>query len=91
MLSLDAALRIPSNISFSMIGEDAFLLNTRTNKYFRLELVGTRLWDLISRGESLRNSHRIILDEYQVQPGILEKDLLQLVGQLLENGLVELV
>ena len=91
MLTLDSALHIPDHVSFSIVGEDAFLLNTRTNKYFALEEVGARLWELLKDGQSLREGYQVILGEYEVDPAQLEQDLLELLSNLQENGLVEIV
>lgn len=91
MLTLNDHFGIPSHVSFSVVGADAFLLNMRTNKYFRLEEVGARLWELLSAGESLRTAHQILLKEYKVDSMALESDLLELMENMLKNGLVELV
>jgi len=90
MLTLDIALRIPANVSFSVVGEDAFLLNTKTNKYYGLEKVGSRLWELLNEGKQLRDGYQMLLDEYEVDPAQLEQDLLELIAQLVKNGLVEI-
>ena len=89
MLTLDAALQISESIIFTIVGQDAFLLNTQTNKYYALEEVGTRLWELLKDGKQLKESYQILLDEYEVDPAQLELDVLELVGDLMENGLVE--
>jgi hypothetical protein len=91
MLTLDTNLQIPAYVSFSIVGQDSFLLNTRTNKYFSLEEVGTRLWELLKDGNLLKEAYQIILDEYEVDPAELEQDLLELLDQLMENGLVEII
>lgn len=91
MLSLNTALRIPANVSFSVVGEDAFILNTYTNKYYALEEVGARLWELINEGKSLKDAHQIILSEYEVDSAQLEQDILELINHLVENALVEIV
>lgn len=91
MLSLDSALRIPPNVSFSVVGEDAFLLNTQTNKYFALEKVGTRVWELLNEGKPIKEAYQILLDEYEVAPARLQADVLELVNHMMENGLVEVV
>jgi hypothetical protein len=91
MLTLDTALRIPAHVSFSVVGEDAFLLNMQTNKYYGLEKVGARLWELLKEGKSLKEGCRILLDEYEVAPAQLEQDILELVQRLMENNLVEIV
>ena len=89
MLTLDMPIHIPEDITFSIVGQDAFLLNTQTNKYYALEEVGTRLWELLKDGKQLKESYQILLDEYEVESAQLELDVLELVGDLMENGLVE--
>jgi hypothetical protein len=66
MLTLDATMKIPAHVSFSVVGEDAILLNTRTNQYFALEEVGARLWALLEESQSLKEAYQVILREYQV-------------------------
>jgi hypothetical protein len=91
MLTLDSKLLIPSYVAFTIVGEDAFLLNTRTNKYFGLQDVGMRLWELLKEGNGLRQACQSLLKEYEVEPVQLERDILELVERLLENKLVEIV
>jgi hypothetical protein len=91
MLTLDTVLRIPANVSFSVVGEDAFLLNTQTNKYYGLEKVGARLWELLNEGKSLKDAYQNVLSEYEVDPAQLEQDLLDLLERLREHGLVEIL
>ena len=91
MLTLDSKVSIPTFVSFSSIEEDTFLLNTRTNTYFRLDAVGTRFWELLTDGNSLRNVSRILQEEFEVENPQLEQDLLELITKLLENGLVQLI
>jgi len=89
MITLNSSLHIPANVSFSVVGQDAFLLNTKTNKYFALEDVGARIWELLKEANPLRECVRILADEYEVTPDQLERDILELMERLLENGLVE--
>ncbi|MBI5964686.1 MAG: PqqD family protein [Chloroflexi bacterium] len=91
MLTLDASLRISTNVIFTVVGQDAFLLNTRTNKYYALEEVGVRLWELLNEGRQLRGCYQLLLNEYEVDPPQLERDILELIGALMENGLVEVI
>ena len=89
MLTLDTVLRLPEQVVFTFVDQDAILLNTRTNKYFALDDVGASLWKLLSEGKTLRDSHQTLIDEYDVEAAQLEQDLLELIGHLRENGLVE--
>ena len=91
MLTLESALRIPANVSFSVVGEDAFLLNTQTNKYYGLSKVGARLWQLLGTGRTVREAHQTLLSEYTVETDQLKEDLLELLENMRKNGLVEIV
>jgi len=91
MLTFNAELRIPAHVSFSVVGEDAFLLNTQTNKYYGLEKVGARLWQLLTAGKSLKDAHQILLSEYAVEASQLTQDILELLEDLQKNGLIEIV
>ena len=91
MLSLDAQLRIPENVLFTTVEQDVILLNTRSNQYYVLEEVGMRLWELLNQAGGVREVYQALLDEYEVSPAELERDLLELLEHLMENGLVEMV
>ena len=89
MLTLDSVLRIPETVLFTSVDGDAVLLNARSNHYYSLSDVGARLWELLSEGSSFRAAYEAILVEYQVDATELERDLLDLVADLMENNLVE--
>ena len=91
MLKLDDILHIPDFVSFAFVQQDAVLLNMHTNQYYLLDEVGARLWGLLQDAKSLRESYKIILDEYEVEPTQLEEDVLELLVKLKEQGLVEIV
>ena len=90
MLSLDAPFSIPSSVLFTTVDEDVVLLNTRSNMYYALDEVGARFWNLLSAGRTLREAHRSLLEEYEVESNQLEQDLLELLTDLQKNGLVEI-
>lgn len=89
MLTLDSHLTIPSHVTSTRVDDDNVLLNTRTNQYFALEEVASRMWSLLRGGQSLRGIHGTLLKEYEVESAELESDLLELVHQLVESNLLE--
>lgn len=91
MLTLNATLQVPEFVSFTLLEQDAVLLNTRNNRYYALDEVGARLWGLLSEGKQLREIYQTLMDEYEVSPAQLERDMLELLNHLVENGLVEIV
>jgi len=90
MLTLDATLHVPAHVLHTTVEQDAVLLSTLTNKYYSLNEVGARFWDLLVEGKTLREAHRALLGEFEVESSQLEQDLLELIEHLQENGLIEI-
>ena len=91
MLTLDTTVKIPESVLSTLLEQDAVLLDIRSNQYFALDEVGRRLWGLLSEGKHLRDIYQTLLDEYEVDAKQLEQDILELLNNLMENGLVEIV
>jgi hypothetical protein len=73
------------------LGEESVLLNLKTEKYFGLDDVGTRMWEVLSQSESIATACALLLSEYDVTEDLLSQDLLELVQKLSKHGLVEVV
>ncbi len=91
MLSLNSTLSIPAHVLYTRVDQDNVLLNTRTNKYYALNEVGARFWNLLVEGKTLREAQGVLLGEFEVEPSRLEEDLLELIEHLRENGLIETI
>lgn len=72
-------------------GGEAIVLDIASERYFGLNAVGARLWTLLSEDPELAQAHRRLLDEYDVPSTQLESDLVAIVGELAEAGLVSVV
>ncbi len=90
MLTLDATLRVPAQVLYTTVEQEVVLLNTLTNKYYSLNEVGARFWNLLAEGKSLREAYHVLLGEFEVESPQLEKDLLELIERLEKSGLVEI-
>ena len=69
---------------------EAVLLNLRTGVYYGLNPVGTRAWQLLGEHMRLARVADVMLDEFEVERAVLERDLLALGTQLLDSGLCRL-
>ncbi len=87
-ITLDDSLQVPSDVLFRQLHGEAVLLNIETGVYYGLDPVGARAWELIVEHGALQRVYAAMLDEYDVEPPRLAEDLLQLAGQLREQGLV---
>jgi hypothetical protein len=90
-IDLDTNVSVPANVYTQEIGEETILLDTEGGRYFSLDPVGTRMWQLIREHGALRPAYDALLTEYDVTPERLEIDLLALAEKMVEKGLAVLV
>lgn len=90
MITLDSTLRIPAHVMATTVDGDTVLLDTRTNQYFSLKQTGSDIWSLIREGKTLRQMHVAMLEKYQIEPAVLERDILEVANNLLQRQLVEI-
>ena len=79
----------PDTMVQELAGE-AVLLNLASERYFGLDEVGTRMWQALTTADNVQAAHTVLLSEYDVAPDVLRQDLLDLIQQLAEHGLVSL-
>jgi hypothetical protein len=53
-----------------------------------LDEVGTRIWEVLQASGSVESTFKTLLEEYDVEPSHLERDLNEFIDKLIENGLV---
>jgi coenzyme PQQ synthesis protein D (PqqD) len=82
-------LTIPADVVFEVLDGEAVVLNLKSGIYFTLNPVGTRMWQLIAEHGNLEKVRSVMLEEYSVEPELLEGDLENLVSGLLEKGLAQ--
>ena len=80
---------MPDILSQEVSGETV-LLDLKGECYFGLDEVGTRIWQLIQEHRDLKRIYEIMLEEYNVDGEILQRDLDELVTKLVEAGLANL-
>jgi len=71
------------------LGDEAAILNLNNTVYYGLNPVGTRVWDLVQQARSVREIRDALLDEYDVEAEQCERDLLDLLQKMREQGLIE--
>lgn len=89
-ISLDTLISIPEEVYTQEIGEETILLDTEGGRYFSLDPVGTRMWQLLRQHGALRPAYETLLTEYDVTPERLEADLLALTEKMVAKGLASL-
>lgn len=87
-ISLDSRVAIHEDAVFRELDGEAVILQLDAGMYFGLDPIGTRLWQLIETHGTLRPVLEAALAEFDVDPDVLEHDLLDLVSTLAEKRLV---
>ena len=87
-LSLNTRVRWAEDVLYRNLSGEAVLLSLASSTYFGLDLVGTRIWELIGEHALLSTVLELIRDEYDVDGAKAREDLLALVDELVARGLV---
>jgi hypothetical protein len=90
MTRLDSKINVPEDVLFHELSGEAVILNLASGKYYGLDEIGTRMWILMAEHGSLEPAYEILLTEYDVDKEQLKEDLLELVDNLSEHGLLQI-
>ena len=77
----------PDVVSRVLDGE-AVLLHLGRGTYFGLNEVGTRVWELLADGPTVRELQERIVAEFDVEPETAAQDVRELVEQLMQRDLI---
>ncbi len=84
----DLVLRSSDDVLVRALDGEAVLLDMASGKYFGLNEVGARIWELVEKGESLGAIRAAIVAEFEVDEASAGEDLSALVVELEARGLV---
>jgi hypothetical protein len=71
------------------LGAEAAILNMKNGTYYGLDPVGTQIWKLLQTPRKVGDIEEVLLQEYDVEPELCQRDLLVLLEELLGAGLIE--
>jgi hypothetical protein len=77
-------------VLLQQVGEESVLLDLKTERYFGLDSVGTRMWETLAKADNVEAAYQELLSCYEVDAGRLRQDMETLVGKLVESGLLEI-
>ena len=73
----------------SSIGAETVILGLETGRYYGVDSVGARVWQIIQEPSRVADIRDVIVAEYDVDPRVCETDLLALLGQMAAGKLIE--
>lgn len=92
---MDAALSVHSVVVATSeqvscpLGQESAILNLKNSMYYGMNPVGTRIWTLLKEPRSVQQLRDALLNEYDVDAALCERDLLDLLGKMKSEGLIE--
>jgi hypothetical protein len=83
--------RATEDVIYQTVRDEAVLLNLKSQQYYGLDRVGSRMWTLLVEQGDLLTVARTLEPEYDVGNEKLRQDLNTFVGELIGAGLLESV
>jgi coenzyme PQQ synthesis protein D (PqqD) len=91
MVTFSDRVIVPAHVLVRHLDEETVLLNLDTEKYFGLDETGTRMWELVTHLPTIEIAYGELAEEFEVEPEMLRNHLSELLGQLVENGLLKVL
>ena len=89
VLSPDLLIVASDTVATADLGGESVLLDPTSGRYFGLNEVGTRIFELLSEPRSVSDLVDILVQEYEVGASRLRSDVEQFVGEMMSRGLIE--
>ena len=87
-ISFSERVRVAEDVLISDLQEESVILNLESERYYGLDKVGTRFLSVLNTSESIEAAYEVLRDEYEVDPQSLRQDLLDLIENLLQQGIL---
>lgn len=78
-------------VLFQTVADESVLLNINDNRYYGLDEVATRMWQLLMEHGDEETVIRQMMEEYDVEEPVLRRDFTALVAEMEQNGLIKRV
>lgn len=71
------------------VEDEVVILGLKDGVYYGLNPVGAFIWNLIQEPKTVAEIRGAVLEEYDVEKEVCEKDLMELLTELSDKGLIE--
>jgi hypothetical protein len=87
-LHLDSVVAPSPDVLSQEVRGDTVLLDLGAEQYYALNEVGSRIWSLIDQRTTVTDICNQLGDRYATERARLEQDVLELLNELLDAGLI---
>ncbi len=81
--------KLSNDILLQEVANEIVILNLADGQYYGLNEIGARIVQLMSRGEDITSITQNLLEEFDVEQTILERDIQDLIDELQQHALIE--
>jgi hypothetical protein len=89
-IAFDRRVAIPPDVLVQELDGESVILDVARERYFGLDRIGTHMWVALTTLDSIEAAYESLLAAYDVDSDLLRQDLLALVTELVDHGLVDL-
>lgn len=90
-MDIMSVLKHSDQVTFQSVEGEAIIIHISSGKYFSLNKVGTKFWEMCDGRKSIADHAQLLAQKYSIDKEIIIADLLELSQNLLEKGLVEVI
>ena len=84
----DVLKRNTADVMLTEVDGETVIMNTNTGKYLGLNEVGTEIWKILEKDNSLNKIVQVLLKEYEVKAEICKKETKQFLNNLFRLNLL---
>jgi|SRR5215216_4136770 len=88
--SLDSIAVVSGELVSANLDEEVVILGFKSGSYYSLDQVGAFVWNLLQKPQKVSAIRDSILNEYDIDFQQCEQDLLNLLNDLADKGLIEI-
>jgi ornithine carbamoyltransferase len=89
-MNLSQKITIPQTVLAQIVDDEMVLLETKSEHYFGLDIIGTIMWKQLEKEQNLEKLKQYMLNHYEVEEAQLMQDLETFLSHLAENQLIEI-
>lgn len=86
--SLSSTFQLSKDVLFQELDDESVLLDLRSEQYFGLNTVGTRIWQLLAEPRSVDTIVKQLFTEFDVDKEQLDTDVKELLAKMVDVGLI---
>ncbi len=82
-------IKLAPNVLLQEVADEMVILNPADGQYYGLNEVGARIVQLLQEGKDIPSLKRCLLNEFDVEPDRLERDIHALIEDLRRHALIQ--